>query len=399
LPPPGDLLTRSPRRLLSVGHSYVIGANRALAHAVQRAAGDDWEVRVLTPRYFHGRDDLRPAAFSPRPDEPCPVVPIPAYLTRFVHIFGYGLPSLRRAMSGSWDIVHAWEEPYILAGAELAACAPRSARFVFRTAQSLDKWYPPPFNLFERYTLKRAAGWICSGRLVAENLGKRSRYASRPMACIPLGVDTTIFRPDPAARADALRLLGWEGEGPPVVGFLGRFVPEKGLGVLMAALDQLQTNWRALFIGGGKLEGELRAWSARYPNGRVRILTDVAHDRVAPYLSAMDVLAAPSLTTRQWKEQFGRMLIEGMACGVAVAGSDSGEIPHVIGGAGEVVPEASISSWTGVLGTLLENRQRRAELGELGRERAETCFAWPIIGRQHLQFFERILEGETQPHR
>ena len=360
---------------------------------MQRAAGDRWEVRVVAPRYFHGRDDLRPATFAPRQDEPCPVIPVRAYLTRFVHVFGYGLASLHRAIRGSWDVVHAWEEPYIFAGAELAASAPRSARFVFRTAQSLDKWYPPPFNLFERYTLSRASGWICSGRLVAENLGKRPRYAVRPMACIPLGVDTSVFRPDPAARAETRRLLGWAEGGSPVVGYLGRFVPEKGLGVMMAALDALRTPWRALLLGGGKQESELRAWADRYPDGRVRILTDVSHDRVAPYVAAMDVLAAPSQTTRHWKEQFGRMLIEGMACGVAVVGSDSGEIPHVICDTGEVVREADVARWTETLGALLEDSGRRAELGAAGRERAESQYSWPIVGRKHLQFFEELLDG------
>lgn len=385
---------RSPRRILSVGHSYVIGANRALAHAMQRAGGERWEVRVVAPRYFHGKDDLRPAVFAPRGDEPCPVISIRAYMTRFVHVFGYGLSSLRRAMNGQWDIVHAWEEPYILAGAELAASAPRSACFVFRTAQSLTKWYPPPFNLFERYSLSRSSGWICSGRLVAENLGSRPQYAARPMACIPLGVDTTIFRPDLDARMETRRSIDWAEDGPPVVGYLGRFVPEKGLNVLTAALDALHTPWRALFLGGGKLEGELRAWAARYTDGRVRVLTDVSHDRVAPFVSAMDILAAPSQTTHRWKEQFGRMLIEGMACGVAVVGSDSGEIPHVIGDTGAVVPETDISAWTRTLGSLLENPGRRLELGAAGRDRAETRFAWPIVGRKHLEFFEEVIANK-----
>ena len=309
-----------------------------------------------------------------------------------MHVFAYGAPSLRRALSGAWDIVHAWEEPYILAGAELAVHAPRQARFVFRTAQSLDKWYPPPFNLFERYTLHRAAGWICSGQLVAENLGKRPRYAARPMARIPLGVDTTIFRPDPAARAEIQRLLGWADNGPPVVGYLGRFVPEKGLSLLMAALDALQTPWRAIFLGGGSLEAELQGWASKYTDERVRILTDIPHDRVAPYVCAMDILAAPSQTTRSWKEQFGRMLIEAMACGVSVVGSDSGEIPYVIGDAGEVVGETDLPGWARTLGTLLESPARCAELSALGRERAERAYAWPIVGRKHLEFFESLLE-------
>ena len=45
----------------------------------------------------------------------------------------------------------------------------------------------------------------------------------------------------------------------------------------------------------------------------------------------------PSLTRPNWKEQFGRVLVEAMACGVPVVGSDSGEIPRVIGEAGLVV--------------------------------------------------------------
>jgi hypothetical protein len=152
-----------PLRLLSIGHSYVVGANRRLAHAIQQVAGDRWEVEIAAPAYFHGGNDLRPVAIAPIPNEPCPVTAIPAYFTRKVHLFAYNWGQLRNVLCRKWDVIHAWEEPYILAGAELAACAPRSSKYVFRTAQSLNKRYPPPFNLFEKYVLNRAAGWICSG--------------------------------------------------------------------------------------------------------------------------------------------------------------------------------------------------------------------------------------------
>jgi glycosyltransferase involved in cell wall biosynthesis len=383
-----------PRRILTVGHSYVIGANRALPHAIQRAGGGRWEVHVVAPVYFHGKNDIRPATLVPSPNEPCPVDAISSYSTRFVHVFAYGWLSLSRALAGSWDIVHAWEEPYILAGAEIAACVPRRTPFVFRTAQSLNKWYPPPFRFFERYVLRRSAGWICSGQLVAANLAKRPGYATRPMARIPLGVDTDVFRPDLAARNAIRQSLDWAVDGPPVVGYLGRFVVEKGLRVLMDALDAQRTPWRALLLGGGKLEGELRAWAGKYPDNRVRILTNVAHDRVAPYVAAMDILAAPSQTTRTWKEQFGRMLIEGMACGLTVVGSDSGEIPYVIGDAGVVVGEADLPGWTRAIGELLENPARRGELGARGRDWAESSFAWPIVARKHLEFFEQLLDTD-----
>ena len=85
------------------------------------------------------------------------------------------------------------------------------------------------------------------------------------------------------------------------------------------------------------------------------------------------------------------MLVEAMACGVAVAGSDSGEIPHVIGDAGVVLPEAEAGAWAEALGTLVEDPTRREALARAGREKALSVFAWPVVARQHLDFFEHLL--------
>jgi glycosyltransferase involved in cell wall biosynthesis len=216
------------------------------------------------------------------------------------------------------------------------------------------------------------------------------------MARIPLGVDTAAFRPDPAAGAAVRRELGWAAGGPPVVGFLGRFVPEKGLGLLARALEAVRAPWRALLVGGGPLEAELRAWAAKFPD-RARVCTTVGHAEVPRYLNAMDVLAAPSRTTPRWKEQFGRMLVEAMACGVAVVGSNSGEIPFVLEGVGEVVPESDEAGWTGVLGELLDSPGRRAELAGRGLAAAHEVYAWDVVGRQYLAFFDRLLDPRPHP--
>ena len=127
----------------------------------------------------------------------------------------------------------------------------------------------------------------------------------------------------------------------------------------------------------------------------MRIVTGVPHDAVPQYLNAMDILAAPSQTTARWKEQFGRMLIEAMGCGVPVLGSSSGEIPFVIGTTGEVIGEEDITGWTQSIGALLESPARRAELSVAGRERATSVFAWPVIARQHLDFLNTLFDHET----
>jgi hypothetical protein len=118
------IMTLKPRRLLTVGHSYVVGINRRLAHAMQQHGRGRWEILCVAPTYFHGRNDLRPVTFAALPDEACPVRAVPAYLTRLVHLFGYSWPKLCGILQGRWDVVHAWEEPYIFAGAQIAALHP-----------------------------------------------------------------------------------------------------------------------------------------------------------------------------------------------------------------------------------------------------------------------------------
>ena len=84
------------------------------------------------------------------------------------------------------------------------------------------------------------------------------------------------------------------------------------------------------------------------------------------------MLVAPSQTTPEWKEQFGRMIVEAFATGVPVVGSDSGEIPYVIDDVGLIVPEADVDAWAKAINGLLHSPARRRELGEQGYERFQS---------------------------
>jgi len=375
-----------PRRLLSIAHSYCVALNRRLAHEMAVAGGEDWEVTAVAPRFFHG--DLRPIQLEPQPGERCRLIPVATHLSRFPHLFFYGR-ALRAVFAQPWDLVHCWEEPYVVAGSQIARWCPKSSPLVFYTFQNLAKKYPPPFSWMERDCARRCTGWLASGQSVAQTQLGRG-WDRKPYRVIALGVDLDRFKPDPVAGHAIRARLGWQPEGPPVVGFLGRFVAAKGLALLMGTLDELATPWRALWVGGGPMEPSLRAWATRHGD-RVRIVTGVAHDAVPGYLNAMDLLAAPSQTTASWREQFGRMLIEAFACGLPVIASDSGEIPYVVEDAGAVVGEHDRDSWHRTLGELLESPARRAELAQRGLARARTHFTWPMVARQHLEFFTSLL--------
>jgi glycosyltransferase involved in cell wall biosynthesis len=380
-----------PLRLLSIGHSYVVGLNRRLTREIALAGSPRWEITVAAPAYYSGKNDLRPVQLERLPGEPYRLVKLRTHLGSRVRVFFYA-PFLRRLLRGErWDFIHCWEEPYIVAGGQVGCWTPSRVPLVFYTMQNVVKRYPPPFSWLEQFSLRRAAGWIAVGETTRQAQLRRG-YGVRPGRVIPLGVALDHFRPDPAARAACRRQLGWGADGPPVVGFLGRFALEKGLAVLTAALDGLTCGWRALFVGGGPQEGELRRWAARHGDC-VRVVPPVRHSDVPPYLNAMDLLCAPSQTQAHWREQQGRMLIEAFACGVPVIGSDSGDIPHVVADGGVVCPEGEVNGWRDAIGRLIDAPSQRVGYIKKGLDRAHSIYAWPIIAKQHLVFFEELLDS------
>jgi glycosyltransferase involved in cell wall biosynthesis len=314
------------------------------------------------------------------------------YFSRRVHLMLYGREVSRLLREEPWDLVHCWEEPYIAAAAQVARATPSRVPLVFATFQNIDKRYPPPFNWFERYASRRADAMVAYGHTVASVLQGRGFPAAKTRV-IPPGVDTTRFAPDAHKRDATLAALGWTGDVP-VVGYLGRFVPEKGLITLMSVLDRLRAPWRALFIGSGPLESQIGKWAETHP-GRVSIETHVEHADVPKWLNALDVLCAPSRTTDAWREQFGRMLIEAFACGVPVVASDSGEIPHVVADAGLIVPESDEARWVQTLEDLLADPVRRAALAQRGRARAVGVYDWSVIARDHTAFFNEVIDARA----
>ena len=370
------------RRLLTIAHSYCVELNRRLPQEIARRG--DWEVTAVGPATFRG--DFGWHKTAPAAGERCQVVAVPVHFGRRVHTMLYG-GELAKLLQQPWDVVHCWEEPYVASAAQIANATRLRVPLVFATFQNIVKRYLPPFNWIERSAMRRADGLIAFGHTARRVLDERGWQ--QPARTIPPGVDVKHFKPDPDQREHTRLGFGWR-DDTPVIGFVGRFVPEKGIKHLIQVLDRLKAPWRALFIGSGPLESDVRSWSRQYGD-RVRVETSVAHHDVPAYLNAMDMLCAPSQTTPRWREQFGRMLTEAFACGVPVVASDSGEIPHVVGNAGVIVGEGDRAAWLAAVGSLMEDSDRRHVLARRGRDRAETVYAWPVVARQHLNFFNDLI--------
>src|SRR5262249_29600907 len=121
------------------------------------------------------------------------------------------------------------------------------ARSLFFSWQNLLRRYPPPFSWFERGVYRRSALAIAGS---AEALGVlRAKGYRGPASVTPqFGVDPKMFSPLPHATSP----------DPPLIGFIGRLVEEKGIWVLLDALASLQRPWRLHVIGSGPLERAAR---------------------------------------------------------------------------------------------------------------------------------------------
>jgi glycosyltransferase involved in cell wall biosynthesis len=173
---------------------------------------------------------------------------------------------------------------------------------------------------------------------------------------------------------------------------VGRLVPEKGLLDLVEALPRLPGRVRLRLVGEGVQRGAIEARAAALGvSERVELRAGVASTEVPAVLRELDALALPSRTTTNWKEQFGRVLIEAMSCGVPVVGSSSGEIPHVIGDAGLVFAEGDVQGLAAALTRLAEDRGLRADLAGRGRERVLAHYTQAAIARRYAEIYRAMV--------
>jgi glycosyltransferase involved in cell wall biosynthesis len=290
------------------------------------------------------------------------------------------------------DILHVWDEPFSYGLFQVTWLR------LFASLKSKVLFYGFDNNPFKwgvlgrfiwKTTWTQVAGGAAANSEALSHLRQAGFPKGRPVARIFWGISTQLFKPmDKIGLKQDLKL-----ECEHIVGYVGRLVPEKGLAWLLAAMKHLPTSVHCLIIGSGPLRGELELWS-ELPSlaGRVHLLDAKSAEELPRYVNCMDVLALPSLTTGWWKEQYGRVIAEAMACSVPVVGSDSGAIPEVVGPAGLIVPEADVSALADGLRRAIFT-DVRSRLIQEGLQRAQRELSTEAMSQKLSTFYEQVLGG------
>lgn len=290
------------------------------------------------------------------------------------------------------DIAHIDEEPYSVVTWQALREARRvGARPIFYTWQNIHKRFPPPFNWIEGEALRNSVAALAGNQEAAQVL--RRKGFNRSVHIVPqVGVDPEVYRPVDAF--ELRREISLKDQF--VIGYVGRLIPEKGIATLMDAVEKLRRTGQNIVVlvrGAGRMRTwmERRAAASSLLRGRLRWLPPVASNDLAATFSAMDCLVLPSLTRSNWKEQFGRVLVEAMACEVPVIGSDSGEIPNVIGDAGLTFPEGDAAALADRVRQLISAPDVRRQLARSGRERVMDRFTHRRVAKETVAAYEDAL--------
>jgi glycosyltransferase involved in cell wall biosynthesis len=202
---------------------------------------------------------------------------------------------------------------------------------------------------------------------------------------IPGAVDTEFFSPGDCAREQA-------------VAFVARLVSEKGGKQLVWAMKEVPDT-KLWIVGEGSEKNLLKRWVDKAGiDDRTKFWGNRNRDELAAIYRHAMVLAVPSVPRLEedpyatWSEQFGQVIIEGLASGLPIVGNRSGAIPEVGGHAcGYYSDPLEWEKMAEHIDKLVNDPAKWAEMSGKARKRAELSYAKDVVARKLLTWYRNGL--------
>ncbi len=247
-------------------------------------------------------------------------------------------------------------------------------------------------------SFRAASAVVANSDYVRRQLVRRyPQFAAKYHAIHP-GVDLTLFPCKQSVRGQAIRGAMRRryrvGQDKTVLLLVGRFLPRKGILVLLKALRLLRSQRSdfELWVVGGRPTGasgfhtQIRALSRGLP---VRFFPFVSSQRVHRFYLASDLLLCPS----QLPEAFGMVNVEAAASGLPAMGSDAWGIRESIatGQSGwRVRNYRSSQAWCNAIADFLARRDQWDEIGRQARALAVKRYSWSRVATQFAALYRSL---------
>ena len=367
-------------RVLIISHAYVERDNHKKLESLALVPG--FEIGVVYPRVWrtwHGEDKLPDAGVAGR--STYREFPLGVLFAGNAGRYVFNLYELSKVLiTFRPDLVHLEEEPFVPVAFEVVVLSwLLRLKLIFFSWENLCL----PLGLVRSITEKLVFNGA-RGALVGSSgaLGRLRRCGfKKDIHLIPqFGVDQNLFRNFDRRYA--------KGSGF-VVGFVGRFSLDKGIDILFRSVSRLPVDVRLLLVTSSTVVPN-SVWGLARANDlseRIRMETGIAHSRLPEFYNLMDVFVLPSRGTKTWMEQFGRTIIEAMACGAPVIGSDSGAIPEVIGTAGLIFREGSSDDLLARLTEVIQSDALRRRLSAAGQELVREKYTFDDLARRTVDYY------------
>lgn len=211
--------------------------------------------------------------------------------------------------------------------------------------------------------------------------------------CTQVGVDTDVYKPNLDYR---LEIRGKYNLGDSYVfGSATRFTSDKGLDDIIDALPK-DGKWKYLMMGGGLKVDEDRLFlhiKERGLQDKIIMTGHINQLEMHKYWNAVDC-ALHTPRTADWVETFSVALVQAMATGIPVIGSDSGSVPYQLGPDAMIVKERDCDSLGKKILWVLNNQDKAKEIGQKMRLRAEYCFSTKHLNDCIHDIFIDIINGK-----
>lgn len=244
------------------------------------------------------------------------------------------------------------------------------------------RWYA--FLAMQKRVSRRLSHIITVSKCSQRDIGRAFRIAPQRFRVIPNGINTDYFYPLKDVQRTHNRLLVTSSADTPM----------KGLRYLLEAVASIRKEREigVLIIGQPKKDGVIEHHVRELALGDVVTFTGrIEAKDFARHYAETTMAVIPSLY-----EGFGMPAGEAMACGVPVISTSGGALPEVVGDAGILVPPADSKALRQAIVALLDDPERRRQMGEAGLERVVNSLTWRHAAEKTVGVYREAIDAHRR---